>query len=163
MSGRPTLVGGGETIAQRMFTDTPVPWVILGILLLRWVLGPLSYSVGTPGGLFSPLLALGASSGALFASVANIIVPWLELPVTSFAFVGMAAFFAGVVRAPLTGIIITAEMAVTTALLIPALMAAAGAVLAATMLRNPPIYDTLRPRAVGWQGPHRMAGPPTTD
>ncbi|MCB0918496.1 MAG: ClC family H(+)/Cl(-) exchange transporter [Actinobacteria bacterium] len=142
----PTQVGGGENIAQAMFTDTPVLWVIVVLLIFRWILGPVSYAVGTPGGLFSPLLALGALMGALFATVLNL-VPFIDLSVTGFAFVGMSAFFAGVVRAPLTGIVIATEMAATTALMIPSLMAGAGAMMGATFAKVEPIYDTLRRRA----------------
>lgn len=157
----PTMVGGGEPLTQRMLTDAPLPSVILLILLFRWVLGPLSISVGAPGGLFTPMLAIGAASGALVSSVVNQIAPWMELSVTSFAFVGMAAVFAGSLRSPLTGVVLTAEMAASTALLMPALIASAGAVLAATLLRNEPLFDTLAPRAAGWIGPPReSAGPP---
>ena len=157
----PSLVGGGENIAQEMMTNTPLLGAILGILVFRWFLGTISYSLGTPGGLFSPLLAMGAATGALGATLANQLIPGLDLHVASFAFVGMSAFFAGVVRAPFTGIIIVAEMANTSSLLLPALLAAAGAVLAATLMRSEPIYDTLRPRTTGWTAPGVLPGPPS--
>jgi CIC family chloride channel protein len=157
----PALVGGGENIAQTMMTDTPLPWAILGIIVFRWFLGTISYSLGTPGGLFSPLLAMGAATGALGATVANALIPTLDLHVASFAFVGMSAFFAGVVRAPFTGVIIVAEMANSSTLLMPSLLAAAGAVIAATLIRSEPIYDTLRPRSIGWTAAGALPGPPT--
>ncbi|NQU38077.1 MAG: chloride channel protein, partial [Actinobacteria bacterium] len=71
----PTLVGGGDTITQQMISASPGLWAVLGILVVRWILGPLSYSVGTPGGLFAPLLALGALCGAIFAGSINALMP----------------------------------------------------------------------------------------
>jgi chloride channel protein, CIC family len=128
----------------------------LGVVLVaRWILGPVSYSAGTPGGLFAPLLLVGASAGALFSALLAVL-PLDLLPADlarglaptapTLAAVGMGAFFAAVVRAPLTGILLVAEMTASTALIMPMLAACAAAVLAATLLRNPPVYDTLRMR-----------------
>ncbi|MDP4015204.1 MAG: chloride channel protein [Candidatus Nanopelagicales bacterium] len=144
----PTLAGEGALISQQMLTAAPPLAVVLVILAVRWILGPLSYSVGTPGGLFAPLLALGATCGALFAMVVNLAVPSLALPTAAFALVGMSTMFAAVVRAPLTGVVIVAEMAATTNLLPAALLAAAVAVIAATLVRSEPIYDSLRHRSI---------------
>jgi CIC family chloride channel protein len=152
----PSLVGGGDTITQQMISASPGLWAVVGILLVRWILGPLSYSVGTPGGLFAPLLALGALSGAVFAGSINALFPG-SLNVTAFAVVGMSVFFSAVVRAPLTGVVIVAEMAATTELLVPSLVACGFAVLTTTLLKSEPIYDTLRYRML-----EREAGKPAT-
>lgn len=152
----PNLVGGGTNITQQMISASPGLWAVLGILVVRWLLGPLSYSVGTPGGLFAPLLALGALCGALFAGSINALSPG-SLNVTAFAVVGMSVFFAAVVRAPLTGIVIVAEMAATTELLVPSLLACAFAVLTTTVMKSEPIYDTLRRRML-----EREPGKPAT-
>jgi CIC family chloride channel protein len=117
------------------------------ILVVRWFLGPLSYSAGTPGGLFSPLLLLGAGLGALFALGVNAAVPAEHaVSVVAFGVVGMTAFFTGVVRAPLTGIVLITEMTATTTLMVPMLAAGFGAMLASSLVRGEPIYDTLRSR-----------------
>jgi CIC family chloride channel protein len=143
-----------------MLTDTPLPWLVLVILVFRFFLGPLSISAGTSGGILTPMLLMGALGGAMMATATNLL-PFMDLPVNSFAFVGMSAMFAGSLRAPLTGIILTVEMAASMALIVPALMAAGGAVLTATLLRNPPLLDSLAPRSVGYRGPmHKSAGPP---
>ncbi len=141
----PALVGGGDNITQQMISASPGLWAILGILVVRWILGPLSYSVGTPGGLFAPLLALGALCGALFVGAVHLVFPD-SLNVTAFAIVGMSVFFAAVVRAPVTGLVIVAEMAATTELLVPSLVACGFAVVTTTLMKSEPIYDTLRHR-----------------
>ena len=65
-----------------------------------------------------------------------------------FAVVGMAAFFTGVVRAPLTGIVLVVEMTANVTMLLPMLGACFMAILAPTLLRDAPIYDSLRERTL---------------
>ncbi|MFN8471125.1 MAG: H(+)/Cl(-) exchange transporter ClcA [Anaerolineae bacterium] len=142
----PWLVGGGDVINQRILS-AGIPLTTLAIVfILRWFLGPFCYSAGTPGGLFAPLLVLGAAFGFLYAGVLQALMPGLGLQPVGFAIVGMAAFFVGVVRAPLTGIALVVEMTATTSMLVPLLIAAFGAMLVATLLGGEPIYDTLRER-----------------
>jgi CIC family chloride channel protein len=58
----------------------------------------------------------------------------------------MTAFFCGVVRAPLTGIVLVTEMTANVTMLLPMLGACFAAMLVPTLLQNPPIYDSLRER-----------------
>lgn len=154
----PNLVGGGDQIAQEMLTGSPVLLAVLGILVLRWVLGPLSYSIGTPGGLFAPLLAVGATLGMIFATAASFGTDLFNG--NQFAFVGMAAFFAAVVRAPLTAVILIAEMTTTMTLLIPSMFACTAAVVVTMSIKSEPIYDTLRHRMLRGQSAPRAAHVP---
>lgn len=143
----PRFVGGGDGISQEILNGGMALGPLLLILLVRWVIGPLSYSAGTPGGLFSPLLLVGACLGAIFAGTLNTVIPAPHaLSAIAFAIVGMTAFFTGVVRAPITGIVLIAEMTATTALMVPMLVACFGAMLTASLVRGEPIYDTLRHR-----------------
>ena len=122
------------------------------ILAARWVLGPISYAPGTPGGLFAPLLLVGAAAGALYQ---GLLEPLLgpSLPGgPAFAAVGMAALFAACIRAPFTGVLLAVEMTASTAMLLPTLAACAAASGVASILRNPPIYDTLRWRMLEGAG-----------
>jgi chloride channel protein, CIC family len=143
----PGLVGGGDGMTQGVLHSGFAVGTLLVILLVRWFLGPLSYAAGTPGGIFSPLLLVGAALGWLFATGWNTLLPsdGLLSP-AAFAMVGMAAFFTGVVRAPLTGVILIAEMTATANQMAPMLAAVFGAMLTASMVRGEPIYDTLRHR-----------------
>ncbi len=146
----PWLVGGGEVLADRVLTlGLPFGALVL-TLVVRWFLGPLSYSAGTPGGLFAPLLVVGAALGSLTATLCNMMLPALDLPVEAFAIVGMSTFFAAVVRAPVTGILLCVEMTATTTVLVPMLVAAAMATALCSVRKAPPIYDTLRLRMEGY-------------
>ena len=60
-----------------------------------------------------------------------------------FAIVGMAALFTGIVRAPLTGLVLVTEMTASVTMLLPMLGACFVAMLVPTLLRDPPIYDSL--------------------
>ncbi|BBY31831.1 ClC family H(+)/Cl(-) exchange transporter [Mycolicibacterium sediminis] len=145
---QPLGVGGGDAVTQSILNgDSLILPSVLGLLALRFVAGPLSYAAAVPGGLFAPLLALGALWGVLFVGVAGAIssidAAALAVPI---AIVGMTALFGATVRAPLTGIVLVVEMTATTSVVVPMIAATAAAVLAAELLRSPPIYDSLRER-----------------
>ena len=113
------------------------------VFLIRFGLGPLSYAAGTPGGLFAPMLVLGAQIGLLFGILTGHVLPAGAVNPTALAVVGMAAFFTTVVRAPVTGIILVIEMTASFSLFLPMLAACFTAMLVPTLLGNPPIYDSL--------------------
>lgn len=144
----PLTVGAGDTLTQMIVGGQHIALIAaLGYLGVRLIAGPLSYSAAVPGGLFAPLLAIGALWGVLFVGGLNVLWPGVDTTlVVPMAIVGMAAFFGATVRAPLTGIVIVIEMTATTAVTVPMLGATAAAVLAAELLRSPPIYDSLRER-----------------
>ncbi len=142
----PGLVGGGEVITQAAVSGAQNIFILPFVLLLRFGLGSASYAAGTPGGLFAPMLALGALAGLLFGVVCGLLAPGLGVQPQAFAVVGMTALFTAAVRAPLTGIVLATEMTGSAVLLLPMLAACFTAMLAATVLRCPPIYESLRDR-----------------
>jgi chloride channel protein, CIC family len=141
----PGAVGGGDSITQRTLGGTESLAALSLLFLLRFGLGPVSYAVGTPGGLFAPMLVLGAQSGLVFGTLCSRWFPSVVAHPTEFAVVGMAAFFTAVVRTPVTGIILVIEMTGRPTLFLPMLGACFAAMLVPTLLRDPPIYDSLRP------------------
>ena len=140
----PSLVGGGDAITQRSLAGAETLSLLPLVFLLRFGLGTVSYAAGTPGGLFAPMLALGAQLGLFFGLVCRLAFPDLDIQAEGFAVVGMAAFFTGVVRAPLTGIVLVTEMTANVTMLLPMLIACFAAMLVPTLLRNAPIYESLR-------------------
>jgi chloride channel protein, CIC family len=144
----PAAVGGGDHLTQQILSGHHILLsVVVGYLAVRFIAGPLSYSAAVPGGLFAPLLAVGALWGLLFVGVFEAVWPedatQLAVPM---ALVGMAAFFAATVRAPVTGLVLVVEMTATTEALVPMMAATAAAVLVAYVVGSPPIYDSLRQR-----------------
>ena len=142
----PAAVGGGESQVQAML-DGGHAFIAIGILfVVRLVLGPLCYAPGLPGGLFAPLLVIGAAAGLLLGMGAEFLVPALKTPLAAFAAVGMGALFVAVVGAPVTGIALVVEMTGATTLFVPLLTACASALAVPALLGSQPIYDTLRDR-----------------
>jgi CIC family chloride channel protein len=144
----PALVGGGDPITQRVLEGVGTLAMLPLLFLIRFGLGSVSYAAATPGGLFAPMLVLGAQLGLFFGLGCQFLFSGLGIEPVAFAVVGMAAFFAGVVRAPLTGIVLVTEMTGNVTMLLPMLSACFAAMLIPTLLRNPPIYDSLKERAV---------------
>jgi chloride channel protein, CIC family len=154
----PDMIGGGDQITQQTLAGVGTLSTISLIFLLRFGLASVSYAAGTPGGLFAPMLVLGAQIGLMFGILCQMAFPDLNIQPVGFAVVGMAAFFTGVVRAPLTGIVLVAEMTVNVTMLLPMLGACLVAMLVPIVLSNPPIYDSLRENA--WQQDKKRS-PPT--
>lgn len=142
------LVGGGDDLTQALLAGQHLTFLaVVLILVVRFFGGPLSYAANTPGGLFAPMLALGALCGLIFARILDVFSPGLggEL-MPALMLVGMATLFTAVVRAPLTGAVLVMEMTSTTSVAVAMLAAGAMAVIVPQLLKSPPIYDVLRER-----------------
>lgn len=144
----PAAVGGGDPITQSLLTGAGTIASLPALYAMRLLLSTASYAAGTPGGLFAPMLVLGAQSGLFFGLAAEALLPGIGVHPVSFAVVGMASIFAGIVRAPLTGIVLTLEMTANVTLLLPMLAACFTAMVVPTLLGSAPIYDSLRERSL---------------
>lgn len=171
----PVAVGGGDVLTRdALHWPNAVPggvggtaiWTLAALFALRVVLGPLSYAAQTPGGLFAPLLAVGAQAGVLCAIGWNAIchnaIPSVfsgaAVDPAAMGIVAMVGLFAAVVRAPLTGIVLVSEMTVGMTLLLPMIGVCVGAMLVPTLVGNEPIYESLRMRAVRLVGLQEREG-----
>jgi len=143
----PELVGGGDEITQRTLAGGATVTLIPLAFLLRFGLGTVSYAAATPGGLFAPLLVLGAQIGLFCGALCRAAFPDLGIEPEAFAVVGMAAFFTGVVQAPVTGIVLVIEMTAGFTMFLPMLGACFAAMLVPNLVRSAPIYQSLRERA----------------
>ncbi len=142
----PGLIGGGDGITQRVLASGVATAMVPLAFVVRFGLGAACYAARTPGGLFAPLLVLGAQLGLVCGALCQAAFPGLGIDPEAFAVVGMAAFFTGVVQAPVTGIVLVTEMTAAFTTLLPMLAACFAAMLAANLLRTAPIYDSLRER-----------------
>jgi len=73
---------------------------------------------GLPGGIFAPSLAVGAGVGNLLREL------FPDEPASAVVILGMVAYFVGVVRAPLTAVIILSETTASRGLMLPMFAAA---------------------------------------
>ncbi|HLK55369.1 MAG TPA: H(+)/Cl(-) exchange transporter ClcA [Chthonomonadaceae bacterium] len=142
----PSAVGGGHHLAETFLEGHAVLAAIPLWFLLRFILSMASYGTGAPGGIFAPLLVLGALLGLGVGEVTHLLFPHLVPNPAIFAVVGMAAYFTAIVRAPLTGIILIIEMTGNYAQMLPLLVACFCAYLLAEALGELPIYENLLQR-----------------
>jgi len=148
----PELVGGGDDITQRTLVGGATLSALSLAFLLRFGLGAISYAAATPGGLFAPMLVLGTQLGLFFSLLCRVAFPGMAVDTTAFAVVGMAAFFTGVVQAPVTGIALVIEMTASFTMLLPMLAACFAAMLVPNLLGSAPIYESLRQRTAPTAG-----------
>ncbi len=119
--------------------------LLLGVKILYSVL---SFASGVPGGILMPMLFIGGMAGALAGTACAEFMPMLSGRLPIFLVMGMAALFAGTVRAPLTGIALVAEMCGCFHCLPEMLLAAECATIVANKTGSRPIYDTLKYRTL---------------
>jgi len=146
MKQKLALVGGGDPITSHALHSNVVFTLLPAVFALRFALGAVSYAAGTPGGLFAPMLVLGAQAGLFFGTYACQWFPAAGNNPVAYAVTGMAAFFTATVRAPVTGIILVIELTASDTQLLSMLAACFTAMLVPTLTGNPPIYDSLGKR-----------------
>ena len=137
------LGSGHETIEKTLhsyFTD----WkFLLTLLALKFFLTTLCYSSGVSGGLFMPTLMTGALLGGFIGAVFQQLFPELILSVGSYALVGMGAYFAAVIRTPITSIIMVFEMTRDYKIMLPLMIANVMAFAIAKRLHKGSVYESI--------------------
>jgi CIC family chloride channel protein len=142
----PLSIGGGHALAENILDGKVALSAILFLFALRFALSMLSYGTGAPGGIFAPLLVLGALIGLGIGKLAPLWFPGVVQHPEIFAVVGMAAYFTAIVRAPLTGIVLIIEMTGNYAQMLPLLVACFCAYVVAEAMKELPIYENLLER-----------------
>lgn len=142
----PIAIGNGHPLAELTLTNKIVLTAIPAWFVIRFLLTVTSYGTGVPGGIFAPLLVLGALIGLAVGKVAVIVVPSAGVSPAVFAVVGMAAYFTAIVRAPLTGVVLIIEMTGNYEQMLPLLISCFFAYAVAEYLKDLPIYEVLLER-----------------
>ena len=142
----PVAAGGGHELGEMVLTNRIGIIAIPILFLVRFTLTVASYGTGSAGGIFSPLLVLGALLGLGIGHLAHALAPILVPEPGVFAVVGMAAYFTAIVRAPLTGILLITEMTGSYEQMLPLLTSSFCAYVVAEYLRDLPIYEALLER-----------------
>ena len=137
---KPVSAGDGDSLMTALFGGAEFSFSMLLMLFgVRFVISMTSYGCGAPGGIFAPLLVLGALHGFVFAHLTG-------LAPEACAVVSMAAYFTAIVRAPLTGVVLITEMTLNYNLMLPLLLACTAASAVCELTRSPAIYDALEER-----------------
>jgi CIC family chloride channel protein len=144
--GYPSVVGDGYPLAQEALTGNPALTTMGAILAARFALTLASYGIGAAGGLFAPLIVIGAELGRIAGDLAHDVAPGAVPDPSALAVAGMAAIVVASVRAPLTGVVLILELTGAFELLLPILVACGLAYLVPTVVGDKPVYDALRER-----------------
>lgn len=142
----PEISDGGHFMMSMLDVAMPSLGVLVMLLVLKYLFSMFSFSSGAPGGIFLPILVLGAYIGAAFGSA---VVPAFGLEqdlVYKFIVISMAGFFAATVRSPITGVVLIAEMCGSTESLVAMVIVSLIAYVVPTLLGNEPIYESLYDR-----------------
>ncbi len=142
----PHAVGGGHDLAEMVLDGRVMLAAIPFWFLLRFGLTMVSYGTGAPGGIFAPLLVLGALIGLGLGQMVHAALPSVVPEPAVFAVVGMAAYFTAIVRAPLTGIVLITEMTGNYGQMLRLLVSCFCAYVIAEYLKDLPIYEALLER-----------------
>lgn len=143
----PGLAGGGGTMADKAISGDFALGLLPLLLLSRFALTMISYGSGSAGGIFAPMLVIGALGGSLFGLSVEAVAPSFLAHPQAFALLGMGALFTAVVRAPLTGIVLMVEMTGQYEFMLPLLVSCLSAYGIAEAFRAPAIYEALRHRS----------------
>ncbi len=142
----PEVLGGGSALVDTLIRKEFALSFLLLLLAAKFAFTMLCFGSGVPGGIFLPMLVLGALGGAVFSKItamAGIFDPSLTV---SFIVYGMAAYFAAVVRAPITGSVLIMEMTGSFHHMLALIFVSITAYLTADVLRGEPVYDMLLER-----------------
>jgi len=150
----PIVIGSGHALAESVLAGAVVLAAIPLLFLVRFLLTISSYGSGAAGGIFAPLLVLGALLGSGLGQIAHIYAPGVVPVAAVFAVVGMAAYFTAIVRAPLTGIVLIVEMTGNYQQMLPLLVSCFCAYAVSELLKDLPIYEALLERDLMRDGTH---------
>ena len=142
----PEISDGGHFMMDMLDIAIPSLGFLVLLLVLKYLFSMFSFSSGAPGGIFLPILVLGAYIGAVFGTI---VVPAFGLQhdlIYRFIIISMAGFFAATVRSPITGIVLLAEMSGSTESLVAMVIVSLIAYVVPTLLGNEPIYESLYDR-----------------
>lgn len=139
----PELLGVGYGAVDRALNGQMVWQVMLVLLLLKLPGTVISYASGNPGGIFGPSLFLGAMLGGSIGSLAHLHFPGWTGPPGAYALVGMGTTFAGIIRTPMTSVLMIFELTRDYSIIVPLMISNLVSFWLARKLVREPVYVQL--------------------
>jgi CIC family chloride channel protein len=139
----PEVLGVGYDFVDTVLGgDFPVKMVAL-LAILKLIATPTCYGTGNAGGIFGPSLFIGATVGGTVGWFAHSLFPTVTAGPGAYALVGMGAAFAGIVRTPMTSVIMIFEMTRDYTIIVPLMIANMISYIISQKLQPEPIYEAL--------------------
>jgi CIC family chloride channel protein len=137
------VTGGGYTTLASALTGRLTLGLLLTLCAFKLIATVASYSSGGAGGIFAPALFIGGMLGGAAGFLDHATFHHSSTALGAFALVGMGAVFSGIVRAPITSVLIIIEMTSGYSLILPLMIANMTAFAIARHYRPVPIYEAL--------------------
>ena len=139
----PQLLGVGYGYVGDALNGSMAFKMMLLLVVLKLITVTTSYASGNAGGIFGPALFIGAMLGGVVGTIAHHLFPDYTANPGAYALVGMGAAFAGIVRAPMTSVLMIFEMTQDYAVIVPLMIANLVSLFVASRLQEEPIYEAL--------------------
>ncbi len=139
----PQVMGVGYDYVGDVLNGHMLLSLMVLLVVLKFFAVIVSYSSGNAGGIFAPSLFLGAMLGGVVGTVAHHLWPAYTATPGAYALVGMGAIFAGIVRAPMTSVLMIFEMTQDYAIIVPLMIANLVSLFISSQLQKQPIYEAL--------------------
>jgi CIC family chloride channel protein len=139
----PEVMGVGYNYVEKVLNGDMVLQVVALLAILKIVATAVSYSSGNAGGIFGQSLFIGAMMGATVGSVAHHFLPGYTAGPGAYALVGMGTAFAGIVRTPMTSVIMIFEMTRDYTIIVPLMISNLIAFFISQRFQREPIYEAL--------------------
>ena len=139
----PQVLGVGYGYVGDALNGSMAFKMMLLLVVLKLLTVTTSYASGNAGGIFGPALFIGAMVGGSVGTVAHHLLPNYTANPGAYALVGMGALFAGIIRAPMTSVLMIFEMTQDYAVIVPLMIANLVSLFVASRLQEEPIYEAL--------------------
>jgi CIC family chloride channel protein len=139
----PEVLGVGYEYVDRVLGGNfPIRTVAI-LAVLKIIATATCYSSGNAGGIFGPSLFIGAMIGGTTGGIAHSLFPHVTAAPGAYALVGMGTAFAGIVRTPLTSVIMIFEMTRDYSIIVPLMISNLISFFVSYRLQPEPIYEAL--------------------
>jgi len=139
----PEVMGVGYNYVEKVFNGNLLLQLVALLAVLKIVATAVCYASGNAGGIFGPALFMGAVMGGAVGSIAHHFLPGYTAGPGAYALVGMGTAFAGIVRTPLTSVIMIFEMTRDYTIIVPLMISNLIAFFISQRLQRQPIYEAL--------------------
>jgi chloride channel protein, CIC family len=139
----PQVLGVGYEYVGHALNGNMALQLMALLVILKLVTVTVSYASGNAGGIFGPALFIGAMLGGCVGTVAHRLFPTYTATSGAYALVGMGAAFAGIVRAPMTSVLMIFEMTQDYAVIVPLMISNLVSLFISSRLQKQPIYEAL--------------------
>jgi len=137
------VTGGGYPTLSLALSGSVALRALIVLCVFKLIATVFCYASGGAGGIFAPALFIGGMLGGVFGHVDVAVLHHSGNEVGAFALVGMGAVFAGIIRAPITSVLIIFEMTGSYELILPLMISNMTAYALARRIRPTPIYEAL--------------------